>query len=611
MPKLYLVLLVLPSLLTAQSGFVLPRAAAISYQDVTVSPTGDRILAGTVSLDTVVGLDFDPGPGEVRFAGVTKKDPGTVSYLAAYASDDRLRFAIQIGDTSLAHNAVRAHYVDTDSDGNIYVQGSFALEADFGGPGDPYVVTSGEVTFRTFLASYTPEGKVRFVNVLPDYTPIISATGRIHMFGVDGAGNSYSLIGYSEPFDYDPGEGEARFNGERSVIASYDRDGNYRFAFETFHAPYLLNVAKMGDFYLVADYRSVDDGLDLDPQPESEYFLPETEEALQSVVVTYTGEAELQWVQPRTDPGLYPFFAGGDRDGNVYLGGPINPGAADFDFGPDTSLLVVDSAFMDSDIYLAKYTRTGELVKAVLLEEASGSFALETVQDWALNEAGTLYLSGSLVGDSLDLDPGPGTTYVGGQDLSGARAFVAGYDADLKLRFGYALGDTLTDRIGADGIYFNIAADQACGGYYLLADLALPQTVDFGPGPDETFVPTPAGETSDTVGLTLIRMTDEGAVGSEDCMVSSDREADVLLWSLTAYPNPAPGGQFTLGISSPIDWVGELSLYATDGRRLSTRTIEAGAPTTEVNLSAYPAGLYFARLRTPSGYATARLVVGR
>ena len=79
----------------------------------------------------------------------------------------------------------------------------------------------------------------------------------------------------------------------------------------------------------------------------------------------------------------------------------------------------------------------------------------------------------------------------------------------------------------------------------------------------------------------------------------------------TAYPNPAPDGQFTLRITPPIDRVEELSLYATDGRRLRTRTIEAGTPTMVADLSAYPAGHYFARLRTPAGYATVRLVVAR
>ena len=611
MKQTLLFLSLIPAFLSAQSGFVLPRSEAIPYQDMTVGRGGDRILVGTLTLDTVMGLDFDPEPGEIRFDGVQKKDPGTVGYLAAYDPEDQLRFAIQIGDTSRQHNAARVFYVDTDYDGNVYVQGSFALEADFGGPGDPYIVSSGEATFRTFLASYTPAGKVRFVNVLPDYLPIISQSGRIRMFGVDGAGNSYSLIGYSEPFDYDPGEGEARFSGERSVIASYDRDGKYRFAFETFHAPYLLNVAKMGDFYLATDYRSVDDGLDLDPQPGSEYFLPETEKPLESVVVAYTSDADLQWVQPRTDPGLYPFFVGGDRDGNVYLGGPMQPGAADFDFGSDTSLLVVDSTFMDSDIYLAKYTRTGELVKAVVLEEASGSFALESVQDWALNEAGTLYLSGSLAGDSLDLDPGPGTTYVGGQDLFGTRAFVAGYDADFNLRFGYALGDTLTDRIHADGSWFKIAPATACGDYYLMADLALPQAVDFDPREEEDYFPNVQGATTDSVGLVLVRMPDDLAAGFGECLIDSNREPHLTVGSLVAYPNPAYDGRFTLQVPPVPEEAVTLELFSLTGRLLQRRSLAAGTATTEVDLSGHAPGIYLARLRTPAGSASVRLVVAR
>ncbi|MGB3801335.1 MAG: hypothetical protein WA952_16075, partial [Lewinella sp.] len=549
MKDFYLVCLFLSSILSAQQGFILPRGKAEYRQDMCVSPTGDRILFGEIPLDSTIPLDLDPGSGVARFPGTDKEDPGSASYLASYAPNGELNFAILLSDSTKAHNVVNAYYLDTDNDGNIYVQGIFHGYLDFDPSEEDYIVTNPEENrWMTYVASYTPQGAFRFVITLPDYQPAIYQNARLRQFGVDGEGNSYSMIGYADhSFDYDFGDGEAIMEGKRSVIASYDRDGNYRFAFETFHAFNSLGVSKMGDFYLSGAHRSEDADFDLDPDPNSTYYVPEMEEAISSIVLSFTAQGNLRWAHPM---GVHSWLLDGDKDGNLYMAGPMNPGEVDFDFSADTFLLKVDPTYADHDYFLAKYARDGQLVKALLLEERSDSFALESISEFALSEDGDLYLSGRIYGENLDLDPSENEVLVSGQGTYGERVLIAGYDSDLNYRFGYTLGDTMVDQISDLGLWFKIAPSHVCGDYVIMADVPLPQTIDFDPREGSEYVPVGVNPGSHTVGLALITYTHDLNEGGMDCLLSgiADRQPRTTA-SLRVYPNPSVTGNFEIDLS--------------------------------------------------------------
>ncbi|PPK85201.1 putative secreted protein (Por secretion system target) [Neolewinella xylanilytica] len=613
MKKIYLPLVFLSSFLTAQQGFLLPVAAADFERDLCVSPTGDRILAGRVALDTVIGLDLDPGRGETRFPGtLTRADSGSAAYLASYAPNGDLNFALLLADTSRGANDVRAFFVDTDYDGNIYLQGNFSGSVDFA-PGEAeYIVATPQDRPRmTYLASYTETGEFRFVITLPDYQPSIYPSGRVRQFGVDGGGNSYSLIGFSDAFDYDPGEADFILDGKRPVIASYDRTGAFRFAFETIHAPYVLGVAKMGDFYLGGEYRSEDFARDLDPQPDSEYFLPESDAPLAHVVLSFTNEAKLNFVHPMVGRQIFPYLLDGDKDGNLYMAGPMHPGEADFDFSAETFLLKVDATYADHDYFLAKYASDGALVRALLLEEKADTFALEEFVDYSLSDDGDIYLSGRMYGENLDLDPSENEALVSGQGAYGERALIAGYDSDLNYRFGYTLGDTTEDNISDAGIWFKIAPSNVCGDYVLMADVPLPQTIDFDPRQGSAYVPMAVAPGRDTVGLALITYSHDLVAGESDCLLSGLRgENDPAVSALRTFPNPSQSGNFEVDLSFAEGKAAEYLVADLSGRIIQRGRVSESAVPFRLDLSNQPTGVYIAKFRTEGRTAVAKLVVG-
>ena len=613
MKNVYLALLFLPSLLTAQRGFILPRGEAEYRQDMCVSPTGDRILFGEIPLDSTMALDLDPGTGVTRFPGTNKVNPGRASYLASYAPNGELNFALLLSDSTKAQNGVDAYYVDTDDDGNIYVQGIFHGRLDFDPGEEDYIVTNPDHNrWMTYVASYTPQGAFRFVITLPDYIPPIYQYARVRQFGVDGEGNSYTLIGYAhDSFDYDLGDGEAIMDGKRSVIASYDRNGNYRFAFETFHAAIVLGVSKMGDFYVSGEYRSEDMDLDFDPDPDDTYYLPETEEPLSQIYMSFTREGDLQWVHPMVGNGVYAWLLDGDKNGNLYMAGPMNPGEADFDFSADTFMLKVDATFGDHDYFLAKYARNGDLVKALLLEERPDSFALESITEFALSDDGDLYLSGRIYGENLDLDPSENEVLVSGQGAYGERALIAGYDADLNYRFGFTLGDTLQDKISKNSIYFKLAPSPVCGDYVLMADVPLPQTIDFDPREASRYIPAAVQRGSDTVGTALITYTHDLRDGGMDCLLSGLAVGNArTASSLRVFPNPSAGGRFEIDLSFAGGQDADFGIADLSGRIVRRGTVSDTDRSFDLNLAGQPAGVYLARFRTAGRTAVAKLIIG-
>src|SRR6185436_16314300 len=88
--------------------------------------------------------------------------------------------------------------------------------------------------------------------------------------------------------------------------------------------------------------------------------------------------------------------------------------------------------------------------------------------------------------------------------------------------------------------------------------------------------------------------------------------------SMMAYPNPTPG-QLRLSFLSPMRQRVHLALYDAMGRRVRTLIddeVQAGTRSTEWTGDgddghALPSGLYFAKLTTPSGVRSIRLMLTR
>ena len=599
----YLVLLLLPLSAAAQS-FVLPMSDASHRTDMALTPTGDRIVFGEVTLADTTTVDFDPGPGVSRL-DYPRKNAGHAAYLASYAPDGRLNFSFLIGDPERSNAFVQAYYMDTDAEGNIYVQGSFLGSADFDPSADVYRLGSPEQgTDRTFIASYTPAGELRFALALPYYTAPKYELVDYRLFATDGDGNSYLVVFNNPDHDYDPGPGELRPDGNSALILSYDRDGNYRFGFRTIRSPYILGVSGGGDFYVVGTFQPQDEGRDLDPTREREYYVDGNADSTRCLLVAYGKDRTVNFAHAFPGVHPYPDFIDGDAEGNVYLTGSLFA-PTDFAPGPKTHYLEVPVDYGDPDLFIAKYSRKGKLLRAVLLEDRAPADAFEYFYDHQLLDDGTLYLSGFLGGKNVDFDPSPDaeTILSGGEDYR-YRTFVAGYDADLNLDFAYTIAGTEAEDHSKYRPSMHLAAGTwgNCRGYGVMGTVHLPLPEAFGPLPDGQR-PVLHNPGSDPLGMLLTLSVNPGCTITTRVAAPTVPEAAVRV-----APNPSATGHFRvyLDASGPAPYrVSDLS-----GRVVATGSLMPAADgTSTLDLGRVRPGVYFGQFMVDGTPVGARLLV--
>ncbi|WP_116125465.1 T9SS type A sorting domain-containing protein [Lewinella sp. IMCC34183] len=600
----YLFFLLLPGVAFAQSTFVLP-VSDVSYRaDMVMTPAGDRVLFGEVFLADTTSVDLDPGPGVTRLA-YPKKKAGYAAYLASYAPDGKRNFSFLIGDAERSDAFVQAYYVDTDAEGNIYVQGTFHGSADFDPSAAVYRLSSPDPdTDRTFVASYTAAGELRFALDLPYYAAPKYELVDYRLFATDGAGNSYLVVYNTPDHDYDPGPGELRPDGNSAIILSYDRDGNYRFGFRTIRSPYVLGASSSGDFYVLGTFQPQDEGRDLDPTEGKEYYVDGTADSTRCLLIAYASDQTVNFAHAFPGVHPYPDFIDGDAAGNVYLTGSIFA-TTEVAPGPETHYLEVPVDYGDPDLFLAKYSRKGTLLRAVLLEDRDPADAFEYFYDHRLLDDGTLYLSGFLGGKNVDFDPSPtAETVLSGNDDYRYRTFVAGYDADLNLNFAHALAGTEGEENSRYRPAMHLAAGGRgdCRGYGLLGTVRLPLAGGFGPvpGAEQPVVHNPG---KDSLGLLLTLTTDPGCGA-----VTRVRENLPVTAAPRIAPNPSATGHFRvyLETAAPVPY----RVTDVSGRAVATGTLTPAADgVMTVDLGRVPPGIYAAEFLLEGAPATARLVV--
>ena len=617
MKQSLLFFLFVPAFLAAQNGFLLPQTANSRRIDLAVSPAGDRIVIGEVFYRGLPSIDLDPGPDEYRFPALGD-NAGFGTFVASYSAAGEFNFAFPISDANQAYNNVQAHFVETDADGNIYVKGQYYGQADFDPSEAVYRLTAAAANEdRTFIASYTPRGVLRFAIDLPQHPATKLERVDFRQFGVDAAGNSYAFLVATEPADYDPGPGEFTPETGRGVVVSYDNAGNFRFGFSTLRSPSVLGVAPNGAFSIVGSFRGEDEGLDLDPGEKS--FVPDyTADSIKNILLAYGPDRELRFVQGFAGESLSPYFVDADQDGNVYLGADYFPGTTDVAPGADEYLIThTGEQGMEPDLLLIKYAPDGRVVRGFTLEDRGEEPSYDLLFDHALTDDGRLFLSGFIEGGAVDFDPSPTQESLveGGADQLD-RSFVAAYDADRNLEFTYSIEGTDATTDAPAGPLLQIAAASACGDFALLGNVNLPLTTDYDPG-EETLTPAPAAPTEDSIALLLLNQTVPGATPAGeaacDSLSSTRRGARRSIAALTATPNPSADGNFLVRLLAGQGTGGRYRVVDLSGRvvlRGDVRDVDTAVPVA-VDLSGMAPGVYVFHLASASGVGSVRLVKGK
>jgi hypothetical protein len=192
----------------------------------------------------------------------------------------------------------------SDSQGNVYVAGTFSATEDFD-PGPATVaITPSNSSPDAFLAKWSAAGELLWVKQFGG-----SGSESVSAISVDGSGNA-SLVGeFYGRVDFDPGPNQVFLTADSSssnvYIAQFSSDGNLRWAkqFEgvggdtarSLAVDRLGNLAIAGTFGLVGSFFS--GSCDFDPGPASSIL---SSMDGRSFVASLTASGEFRWVRQYT-----------------------------------------------------------------------------------------------------------------------------------------------------------------------------------------------------------------------------------------------------------------------------------------------------------------------
>jgi hypothetical protein len=219
----------------APSSYVAPTAVEIDFE-------GNPILTGSFTAPT---FDLDPNAG-TSFAynsGGTGTQNGFVCKL-----DSNGDFIWGGGLGGNEHDIIVT--VDSDSDGNVYLGGTF----DGSGDMDP-MSTVQDLTLigsnsNSFVIKINPVGETQFVH----HFGCIQGVD-VHTIHLDAVNNKYWISGFNYPeTDFDPGADVFVPNGSAGgFVCSYSLDGEFlmhRYVGSSYSDNILLHMNESGDLYL-------------------------------------------------------------------------------------------------------------------------------------------------------------------------------------------------------------------------------------------------------------------------------------------------------------------------------------------------------------------------
>ena len=347
-------------------------------------------------------------------------------FSACLFSAAQAQFAFNMGGTG----ADAAYLIDVDTAGNIFIVGQYSEGIDFDpGPGTAMLVE--EDLTKIFLASYTPEGALRFAFAFKGGE--ITPTSMV----VDGLGNVYIAGLFGGRVDFDPGPEvfdlvNQGFQAEL-FVASYNTNGELRFAYDLESVVYWMSpsveVDNDNNFYLSGNALG---SVDVDFGPE-EVIVSGSRE-LPAFISSYDVDGNFRFVMPLELGGGSIGWLDFDGTDRIFVAGSFG-GSVDFDPGPEVG--AVDK--LGANFFIGAYSTTGEFQHVFGFSRGAAELT-----DIAFDSAGNSYVSGVLASE---------VNFSSGDEpfkLSGiADAFLVSYDPEGTIRFGFSFDEpenTLEER---------------------------------------------------------------------------------------------------------------------------------------------------------------------
>jgi hypothetical protein len=378
-----------------------------------------------------------------------------------------LAWAKQFDDNDSSHVYVNKDL--TDQYGNVYITGKFGGWIDFDpGPGI-YPLVSPD-NHSGFIAKYDSSGKLKWAKAIISDT--VQAIGTdITAIALDDEGSVYALGSFYDSTDFDPGPGVFKLFaalGHDMFVEKFDSSGNFSWVVQ-FPGTYNITTRDIAvspdhDVYVTGTFGG--GTFDFDPSP-SVYNLT-CVGGLDVFFLKLSNTGSFLWAKTISGPmSEYPISVSVDAGANVHLAGYYE-GTADFDPGLGIYNL---SSNGYQDIFVAKYDQAGNLSWA----RSFGNTGEDKGNYITCDAAGNTYVTGWFM-HTVDFDPGAGTqsltaaglkdAFILKLDVNGNYRWakrVGGYNGDIGLAM--SLTDAAVNLV--IGFYDSIDVDPGPGSYFL------------------------------------------------------------------------------------------------------------------------------------------------
>jgi len=379
-------------------------------------------------------VDFD-SDGNIYMAGTYRPSPGDRNhgFVAKYNPCGELLWDQHWGGTG----HTQGYGVAVDSDGNSYITGNFYGTTNFdpddiGGPNQ--ITSTGGGSWDVWIVKFDTNGDFVWVRT---FGGTYSDTGR--GIAVDSSDNVYCSGHYSLTVDFDPAGGDSRTsNGDFDCfITKFDSSGTHQWV-KTWGgsgedrgrdcAAGGGNVYATGFFHGTGVNFNEDDMWPLNSNGGEDVYL-----------VGFDESGTFQWAYNwgGTQTGLSTDNGQGvtvDSDGDVYCAGFFRGSNVDFD--PSYGFDIHDSNGA-CDSFVAHYTSAGLFITA----ETFGGTSNDEATGVAVDNSGNVYLSGHYWG-TMDLDPDGGEQHVA-QFIDG---YLSKLDSTGDFVWGRVWGGSNVDR---------------------------------------------------------------------------------------------------------------------------------------------------------------------
>lgn len=356
--------------------------------------------------------------------------------------------------------------ITVDSDGNVYITGSFQGTVDFDpGPGDTILVSNGN--YDIFISKMNPAGDLVWAR---SFGSDLDDEG----WGifVDAAGNVYTTGYFQNTVDFDPGPGVVDLTsvGHSDIfISKLDNNGDYVGAWamggNTYDYGYGIFTDSTGNIYTTGYFQNT---ADFDPGAGTTSLISNGVEDI--FVSKLDSNGNFAWARgiggAAFDVGL-----GISRysSGHLYLTGWFQ-GTVDFDPGANTNSL---TSVGSDDIFILKLDDNGIFTWA----RSIGGIQTDTGQAVSVDSQGNVYTTGWFNG-TVDFDPGAGTNNLIAAGPVGSDIFISKLDNDGLFVWAKAMGGQYSD------VGYGLTVDSSDNVY---TTGIFQDTADFDPSPTGTF----------------------------------------------------------------------------------------------------------------------------